>query len=335
MILLTGGAGYIGSNMLLTLLNKQHNVLVLDNLSAGNKAAFDHACKLSCGRGQAHFIEADIRQPDALHSIFAHNPIDTVLHFAGKKSIGESVANPLSYYENNVLGSINILNAMAAFNVKKLLFSSTTSVYGQTNNMPLNECSVVAPNNPYSQSKAVIDTLLQQMAASDGSLRLASMRYANPIGACDPMLADNSQDNLLPAMERVKRRECEYLSIYGGDYHTIDGTAVRDYIHVADVVRAHVLALDYLANNAGYHLWNISQGKGYSVKQMVALFEQVHGQSIPYQYRPRRQGDAPAFYASYDKIQAQTGWQPIHTISDALASVAHPQTTSLKLSTID
>ena len=335
MILLTGGAGYIGSNMLLALLNEQHNVLVLDNLSAGSKAAFDHACKLSCGRGQARFIEADIRQPDALHAIFANNPIDTVLHFAGKKSIGESVANPLLYYENNVLGSINILSAMATFNVKKLLFSSTTSVYGQTNNMPLNERSVVAPNNPYSQSKAVIDTFLQKMAASDGSLRLASMRYANPIGAYDPMLADNSQDNLLPAMQRVKRREREYLSIYGGDYNTIDGTAVRDYIHVADVVRAHVLALDYLANHTGYHLWNIGQGKGYSVKQMIALFEQTHGQAIPYQYRPRRRGDVAASYTSYGKIQAQTGWQPKHTISAALASVAHRQTASLKSSTID
>lgn len=305
MILLTGGAGYIGSHMLLALLQHGDDVVVLDNLSTGSKHAFDSVCKLT--DSNAKFIQGDICDADLLNTLFSSYNIDVVIHMAGLKSVSQSVALPLAYYDNNVIGSLNLLKAMQAFGVKKLLFASSM--------LTLKPCS------PYAQSKNVIEKVLENLANSDNKLSFASLRYSNPVGCYDAAITDTSQDNLLPAIMRVAKGQQDWLTIFGDDYNTPDGTAMRDYVHILDVVDATLLALDYLSKNKGYHYLPIGSGNSTSVMQLCELFTQQTSQSLHYVIKARRTGDTAESHCDISQTCLQLGWQPKHSIYDAIASM--------------
>ncbi|ALF60320.1 UDP-glucose 4-epimerase GalE [Psychrobacter urativorans] len=307
MILLTGGAGYIGSHMLLALLQRGDDVVVLDNLSTGSKQVFDHVCRIS--GSNAEFVQGDIRDTDLLNIVFSRLPIDTVIHMAGLKSVSQSVVEPLRYYDNNVVGSINLLNVMRNFGVKKLLFASSISAS--------------KPCSPYAQSKSIVDEAMKDMAASDDTYSFISLRYSNPIGCYDVTLADTSQDNLLPAIMRVINGEQSYLTIFGNDYDTPDGTAMRDYVHILDVVDASLLALDYLDNHHGHHCLPVGSGKSTSVMRILELFAQQTNQCLPYVIKARRTGDTADSHCDISQACQQLGWQPKHSIYDAIASTTN------------
>lgn len=307
MILLTGGAGYIGSHMLLALLQRGDDVIVLDSLSTGCKRAFDSVCQLT--NSYAEFVQGDICDTDLLNRVFSQYSIDTVIHIAGLKSVSQSIIKPLHYYHNNVVGSLNLLNVMQSFGVKKLLFSSSISA-----NKP---CS------PYANSKNMIDEIMNDVANSDNSLSFASLRYSNPIGCYDVTLADTSQDNLLPAIMRVVNGKQSYLTLFGNDYDTPDGTAMRDYVHILDVVDASLLALGYLSKNKGYHCLPIGSGKSTSVMRILTLFAKQSNQCLPYVVKARRTGDMADSHCDVNQACQKLGWQPKHSIYDAIASTTN------------
>lgn len=308
MILLTGGAGYIGSHMLLALLQRGDDVVVLDNLSTGNKRAFDSVCQLT--NSHAEFVQGDIRDTDLLNNVFSLYNIDTVIHMAALKSVSQSVFEPLRYYDNNVVGSINLLNVMRNFGVKKLLFASSISAS--------------KPCSPYAQSKRIVDEAMKDMADSDDTHGFASLRYSNPIGCYDATLVDSSQNNLLPSIMRVVNGKQSYLTIFGNDYDTPDGTAMRDYVHILDVVDASLLALDYLDNHHGHHCLPVGSGKSTSVMRILELFAQQTNQCLPYVIKARRTGDTADSHCDISQTCQQLGWQPKRSIDDAIASVINP-----------
>ena len=308
MILLTGGAGYIGSHMLLALLQRGDDVVVLDNLSTGNKRAFDSVCQLT--NSHAEFVQGDIRDTDLLNNVFSLYNIDTVIHMAALKSVSQSVFEPLRYYDNNVVGSINLLNVMRNFGVKKLLFASLISAS--------------KPCRPYAQSKRIVDEAMKDMADSDDTHGFASLRYSNPIGCYDATLVDSSQNNLLPSIMRVVNGKQSYLTIFGNDYDTPDGTAMRDYVHILDVVDASLLALDYLDNHHGHHCLPVGSGKSTSVMRILELFAQQTNQCLPYVIKARRTGDTADSHCDISQTCQQLGWQPKRSIDDAIASVINP-----------
>lgn len=311
-ILVTGGAGYIGSHCLLALLDAGMQPLVLDNLCNSSHKALQRVEQIS--EQKIEFVQGDIRDAALLDQLFSGHRITAVIHFAGLKAVGESVEQPLRYYDNNVHGSQVLVQAMLKAGVEQLVFSSSATVYGEPEQMPISEdCPVGRPTNPYGRSKLMVEDILRDVAHSQPQLRIAILRYFNPVGAhSSGLIGEDPQgipNNLLPYVAQVAVGKLKQLSVFGNDYPTADGTGVRDYIHVQDLAAGHVAALSYLAQHQGVHTWNLGTGQGYSVLEMIKAFEQVSGRSIDYQIVPRRAGDIACCYADPGKAANELGWR--------------------------
>lgn len=327
-VLITGGSGYIGSHTVLELIEQGFQVIVIDNLCNSSSESLRRIEKLT-GKSIV-FIQGDVRDEVLLNKVFAQNQIDAVFHFAGLKAVEESVSNPLLYYENNVIGSLVLLRAMQKAKVFTLLFSSSATVYGQAQPMPLTEdLPLGMSSSPYGVSKQMIEKILQDTAQADRRWRFASLRYFNPMGADKSgeigESPRNMPNNLLPCICQVAVGELEKLLIFGDDYRTKDGTCIRDYIHVSDVAKGHVAALDYLSRHDGFHVWNLGTGKGYSVWDVIATFEKVSGKTIPYEIVPRRLGDVDSVWASAEKSNQELDWQAEFDLSQMLRDSWHWQ----------
>jgi UDP-glucose 4-epimerase len=310
-ILVSGGAGYIGSHTTLALLQAGFEVVVLDNLCNSSAESLNRVAQLA-GRAPV-FVQGDIRERVVLESLFAEHSIHAVVHFAGLKAVGESVARPLRYYDNNVHGSQVLLQAMADAGVFSFVFSSSATVYGDPAQMPISEsCPVGQPTNPYGRSKLMVEDMLRDLATADPRWRIAILRYFNPVGAHDSGLIGEDPNgipnNLLPYIAQVAVGKLTELAVFGNDYPTPDGTGVRDYIHVMDLAEGHLAALNALATRSGAQVWNLGTGTGYSVLQMVQAFEQACGRTIPYRIAPRRPGDIATCYAEASKAAKELGW---------------------------
>ena len=320
-ILVTGGAGYIGSHTCIALHEAGYDIVVYDNLSNSSHEAMNRISNLI---GQPiKFIEGDIRDAESLRQVFAAHQFFGVIHFAGLKAVGESVAKPLMYYNNNVSGTITLLEVMTEYNVKRLVFSSSATVYGDPETLPIDESSKRSCTNPYGQSKLVVEYILEDLAVSDSDWNLITLRYFNPVGAhSSGQIGEDPNDipnNLMPYISQVAVGKLSQLNIFGNDYATIDGTGVRDFIHVTDLAQGHVAALNYLEqqNSAlGFLPINLGTGTGTSVLELVTAFSEVSGQKIPYQFADRRAGDIASCYASADKAQSLLGWQAKLSITE-------------------
>ena len=312
-ILVTGGAGYIGSHTLIELIAAGFTPVVYDNLSNSSPASLARVQQIV---GQSiEFIEGDILDTQLLAKTFAAHDFTAVIHFAGLKAVGESVAKPLWYYQNNVAGTLNLLDAMTHANVKNLIFSSSATVYGDPEALPIVESSPRSATNPYGQSKLMIEYMLEDLAKADSHWQLISLRYFNPIGAHHTgTIGENPNgipNNLMPYVSQVAVGKLPQLSVFGNDYDTVDGTGVRDYIHVVDLAKGHVAALQYLEHQTelGFEPINLGTGKGTSVLELVNAFIKTTGQPVPYSIAPRRPGDIASCYASSDKAKHLLGWQ--------------------------
>ena len=320
-ILVTGGAGYIGSHTCIVLHEAGYEVVIYDNLS---NSSFEAVNRVSSLIGQPiNFIEGDIRDADSLRQVFVAHRFFGVIHFAGLKAVGESVAKPLMYYDNNVSGTITLLKIMAEYEVKKLVFSSSATVYGDPEILPINEDSPRSCTNPYGQSKLTVEHVLEDLALSDNSWSLIPLRYFNPVGAHPSgQIGEDPNDipnNLMPYISQVAVGKLDKLSIFGDDYATVDGTGVRDFIHVTDLAQGHVAALNYLKQqkqSLGFLPINLGSGKGTSVLELVRAFSAVSAQDIPFQFVGRRAGDIASCYASADKAQELLGWKASLSITD-------------------
>lgn len=310
-ILLTGGAGYIGSHVAAALIAEKHDVVCFDNLSNSDVSVMDH---LEAITGTAvPLVEGDIRDGDALRRTMREHGIEAVIHFAGLKAVGESVAEPIKYYDNNVRGTLSLLEAMRDCGTKTLVFSSSATVYGQPQYLPLDENHPTSATNPYGRTKLMIEEMLADVAAADPEWRIAILRYFNPVGAHDSgLIGENPNgipNNLMPFISRVAAGRLAELSVFGNDYDTPDGTGVRDYIHVVDLAGGHVSALDTIAKaDQPLSTWNLGTGTGYSVLDMVEAFERVNGVPIPYRIAPRRDGDVASCFASPERAARELGW---------------------------
>ena len=307
-ILVTGGAGYIGSHTVLQLLEQGYGVVVLDNLSNASAESLRRVEALT-GKSVA-FVQGDIRDTAVLDGIFSDNDIFAVIHFAGLKAVGESVQKPLAYYENNVYGTLTLCNAMQKHNVKNIVFSSSATVYGDPASLPLREDMATGqPTNPYGMSKLMVEHVLADLYNSDDQWNIVLLRYFNPVGAHESgQIGEDPNgipNNLMPFISQVATGKLQRLSVFGDDYDTPDGTGVRDYIHVEDLANGHLKALDRLALNMGLDKYNLGTGQGYSVLEMVKAFEQASGKDIPYTIAPRRNGDIAACYADPTKAATE------------------------------
>lgn len=312
-ILVTGGAGYIGSHTVLQLLDSGHEVRVVDNLS---NACLEALRRIEGLTGRAPgFVQADIRDRAALKDIFAQYPVDAVIHFAGLKAVGESVARPLRYYDNNVRGSVHLLEAMGEVGVKTLVFSSSATVYGDPHTVPITECFPLRPTNPYGRTKLMIEEILNDLQQADSSWRIALLRYFNPVGAhSSGQIGEDPHgipSNLMPFISQVAVGLREELLVFGGDYPTVDGTGVRDYIHVEDLAAGHLKAIEYLNGLKEGELItvNLGTGRGYSVLEVVKAFEEASGKRIPYRIVDRRPGDVAACFADPGRAQRLLDWK--------------------------
>lgn len=310
MILVTGGAGYIGSHTVVALLQAGHELVIFDNLSNSSIHVLERIERITGIRPV--FVEGDIRDAGALAEVFKTWPITAVIHFAGLKAVGESVAEPMRYYDNNVVGTLRLCEAMAASGVRNLVFSSSATVYGDPHTVPIGEDFPLQATNPYGRSKLHIEEMLRDFARSDAAWRIALLRYFNPVGAHDSGLIGEDPrgmpNNLMPFVAQVAVGRRPELSVFGNDYSTPDGTGVRDYIHVVDLARGHLAALAALDNAAGVLTVNLGTGRGYSVLEVVDAFEKASGRRVPYRIVPRRPGDVAACYADPAFAHAQLGW---------------------------
>ena len=314
-VLVTGGAGYIGSHAVKQLRAAGHHVVVLDNLDRGHRAAVPDDVPIE---------ELDLRQTDALVSALVYHEIDCVMHFAALAYVGESVKEPLKYYDNNVAGSVSLLAAMADAGVKRFVFSSTCATYGEPSEMPITEDTPQQPINPYGRSKLAIEWALRDMAGADDQFAFAALRYFNVAG-CDPdgeIGEDHDPEtHIIPVLLQVALGQRDNVTIFGNDYDTPDGTCVRDYIHVTDLVNAHISVMEAL--NAGdQRFYNLGIGQGYTVQQLVESARRVTGKDIPAEMGPRRPGDPPKLYANADRIQRELGWRPQFTDLDRIIETA-------------
>lgn len=329
-ILVTGGAGYIGTHTVVELLNNGSDVVILDNLSNSSVTALERVEQIT-GKSVT-FYQGDILNKPFLQKLFTDHDIESVIHFAGLKAVGESVEQPLRYYENNVTGTIVLCQVMAEFNVKNIVFSSSATVYGDPASLPITEDFPTGATNPYGQSKLMVEHVLADLHHSDPSWNIARLRYFNPVGAHDSgLIGEDPNDipnNLMPFITQVAVGKREQLSVFGNDYDTVDGTGVRDYIHVVDLAVGHLRALDKLRTKPGLVTYNLGTGQGYSVLEMVAAFEKASGTEIMYQLVARRAGDIAACYANPDKAQTELNWQATHTIDDMAQSSWHWQSSN-------
>lgn len=322
-ILLTGGAGYIGSHTAVTLASAGHAVVCFDNFATSRR---DVMARLEAITAQAiPLVVGDIRDRAALEDALRNYAIDAVVHFAGLKAVGESVEKPMLYYDNNVRGTLCLLEAMAACDVRRLVFSSSATVYGEPQYLPLDECHPTGPTNPYGRTKLMVEEMLADVAAADHRWRIAALRYFNPVGAHPSGLIgedpNGMPNNLMPFISRVASGRLEQLKIFGNDYPTPDGTGVRDYIHVMDLADGHLAALQAIAKQTEpFSIWNLGTGTGYSVLEMVAAFERVSGMAVPYVFTERRTGDVATCYACPDRAKQDLGWHARHGLDDMCAS---------------
>ena len=310
-VLVTGGAGYIGSHTCVEMLAAGHEVVVVDNLCNSKEESLRRVREIA-GRDFS-FVKADLRDRPALDAIFRAQPIDAVIHFAGLKAVGESVQRPLDYYDNNLGGTLTLSLAMAAAGVKAIVFSSSATVYGDPVSVPIRERFPLSVTNPYGRSKLFIEEILRDLQVSDPAWNCVLLRYFNPVGAHpsgrigeDPSGIPN---NLMPYVAQVAVGKLPRLRVFGADYPTPDGTGVRDYIHVVDLARGHLAALNKLQENPGTLVYNLGTGRGYSVLEMVAAFERASGRPVPYEIVARRPGDIATCYADPAKAQEELGWQ--------------------------
>ena len=320
-ILVTGGLGYIGAHTCVELINAGHEPVALDNLSNTSTAVLGRIERIT-GKLMA-FIEADIRDSAALDAAFGAHDFGAVIHFAGLKAVGESVAQPLRYYDNNVAGSVALFEAMQRAAVKTLVFSSSATVYGDPATVPIREDFPLSATNPYGRSKLMIEDILRDLHLSDPSWRIALLRYFNPVGAHESGLIGEEPNgipnNLLPYIAQVAEGRREKLSVYGADYPTPDGTGLRDYIHVVDLADGHVKTLTKLATGPGIVTYNLGTGRGNSVLEMVRAFEQACGKPVPYQIVARRPGDIAACYADPSFAQSELGWKAERDVAQMCA----------------
>jgi len=318
-ILVTGGAGYIGSHTIIELLNANHEVVVIDNLSNSSRESLRRVEEIA-GKN-IEFHEADVRDVEALDSIFSQHEIDAVIHFAGLKAVGESVAKALYYYGNNIESTIHLLERMELFDVRRLVFSSSATVYGNPEMLPITESAPKSATNPYGQTKLMIEQMLEDLSATNEGWNVTSLRYFNPIGAHesgrigeDP---DGIPNNLVPYVSRVAVGQLPAVSVYGNDYDTPDGTGVRDYIHVTDLAKAHLAAIERLNHPNEYKAYNIGTGNGTSVLEMIKAFEKAAGKEIPYNIVARRPGDIASCYADPSLAKQELGWEATLSVEDA------------------
>lgn len=319
-ILLPGGAGFIGSHTAVELLNEGKEIIIIDNFSNSKPRVLD-AIKKITGK-DFKFYEMDYSDRKKLEKVFEENQIDAVLNFAGYKSVGESVKKPIEYYANNISGCLVLLDTMKKYGVKKFIFSSSATVYGEPEKIPLTEdCKTGGTTNPYGTTKLFIEQILKDIYISDNTWDICILRYFNPVGAHESgLIGEEPQgipNNLMPYVVRVASGELKELSVFGNDYNTHDGTGVRDYIHVVDLAKGHVLALDKLyKEEKGLYIYNLGTGSGYSVLDMVKAFEKIVGKEVPYKIAPRRAGDIATCYAYPKKAKEELGWKTEKTLED-------------------
>jgi UDP-glucose 4-epimerase len=320
-ILVTGGAGYIGSHTCIELLEAGHGVVVLDNLSNSSLESLKRVEIITAS--EITFVEGDIRDASLLAQLFSEHSFDSVIHFAGFKAVGESSLMPLSYYDNNVNGTLVLCQAMSDAGVKRLVFSSSATVYGDPAKLPITEDMPLSATNPYGRSKLIIEDILRDLSASDPEWSIALLRYFNPAGAHESGSIgenpNNIPNNLMPYITQVAVGKLAQLSVFGGDYDTPDGTGVRDYIHVVDLAKGHLKALEKLQSFNGIDAWNLGVGIGYSVLDMVNTFAEVNGVEIPYRIVDRRHGDIATCYASPDKAREELDWQAELSLEQMMA----------------
>ena len=319
-ILVTGGAGYIESHTVVELLNSGKEVVILDNFSNSKQKVLDKIKEIT--NKDFKFYEIDYLDRKSLEKIFEENKIESVINFAGYKAVGESVKKPLEYYENNVSGAIILLETMKKYNVKKFIFSSSATVYGEPERIPITEnCKTGGTTNPYGTTKLFIEQILQDLYKSDNSWDIAILRYFNPVGAHESgLIGEEPQgipNNLMPYIVRVASGELEQLSVFGNDYETHDGTGVRDYIHVVDLAKGHIKALEKLEKEeSGIYTYNLGTGVGYSVLDMVKAFEEATGKKVKYKIVERRPGDIAICYSNPEKAKKELGWEATKTLKD-------------------
>ena len=311
-ILVTGGTGYIGSHTCVELMNAGHDVIIFDNLCNSKESALDRIEKITGKRPK--FYMADMRELDSIRRIFSENTIDAVVHFAGLKAVGESVAKPVEYYKNNVGGTLNILSAMNEFGVKKFVFSSSATVYGDPAIIPITEeCPLGTTTNPYGETKKMLERILTDYQKANTDSHVILLRYFNPIGAHESGLLGEEPNgipnNLMPYIMQVVVGKLPYLRVFGNDYDTPDGTGVRDYIHVVDLAKGHVAAMKKFSDAPGVYIYNLGTGVGYSVLDIVHAFEKANDIKIPYQMAERRPGDIAVNYSDPSKAFRELGWK--------------------------
>ena len=315
--------GYLGSHTAIALIEAGYTVVLYDNLS---NSKYSVLSRLEIITGvKLQFIEGDVRDNTKLEQTLSNHKIDAVIHFAGLKALGESVERPIDYYENNISGTISLLKAMSALSIRTLIFSSSATVYGNPEYLPLDEQHPTHATNPYGRSKLQIEEILADVAKSDSSWKIACLRYFNPVGAHDSNLVgedpNDVPNNLMPYISSVAAGSMPHLNVYGNNYATPDGTGIRDFIHVMDLAQGHNATLDYLKYQRGYHLFNLGTGKGYSVLEMIKAFERASGKSIPYQISARRPGDVASCYAKVDKASTEMNWKASKTLQDMCSSI--------------
>jgi UDP-glucose 4-epimerase len=317
-ILVTGGTGYIGSHTCVQLIDKGWQPVILDSLVNSKVSVLDRIESITGHRPP--FIKGDVRDADLLSKLLSEHSVEAVIHFAGLKAVGESVAQPLRYYDNNVHGSVVLMQAMQKCAVKTLVFSSSATVYGHAFAPPWNEQVPTAPANPYGRSKLMVDQIMGDMAAADAACSMTSLRYFNPVGAhASGLMGEDPQgtpNNLMPYLAQVAVGRLEALQIYGTDYDTPDGTGVRDYIHVTDLAQGHIAALAYAHGQPGHHVFNLGSGQGHSVMDMLKAFGKACGRELPYTLSPRRPGDVAAYWANPQHARNTLGWHAEKSIDD-------------------
>ena len=319
-ILVTGGAGYIGSHVAVELLNSGREIVIIDNFSNSERTVLDKIKEIT--KKDFKFYEIDYLNIKDLEKVFEENKIDAVMNFAGFKAVGESVEKPLEYYENNVSGAIGLLKTMRKYNVKKFIFSSSATVYGDPEIIPITEeCKVGGTTNPYGTTKLFIERILEDLYKSDNEWDIAILRYFNPVGAHESgLIGENPKgipNNLMPYIARVAAGKLEQLSVFGNDYDTPDGTGVRDYIHVVDLAKGHIKALEKLdKEKSGIYIYNLGTGNGYSVLDMVKAFENATGKQVKYKIVERRAGDIATCYSDTSKAREELDWVAEKTLND-------------------
>lgn len=321
-ILLTGGAGYIGSHAAVVLTEHGHQVVILDNFCNSNRSVLGRLAKILAKAVPC--VDGDVRDTALVKKILEEYQIDAVIHFAGLKAVGESVQNPIEYFDNNVGGTISLLQAMRAGNIKRLVFSSSATVYGTPQYLPLDENHPTQATNPYGRTKLHIEEILSDLVVSDSTWQVSCLRYFNPVGAHKSGLIGEDPNgipnNLMPYIAQVAMGKLQNLNVYGNDYDTLDGTGVRDYIHVMDLAEGHLAALSFIKHKSGLSKFNLGTGKGSSVIEMVKIFEGVSGKPIPLKISNRRAGDVDTCYAKVERAKHDLNWSATRTLQEMCAS---------------